>query len=449
MFHKQLFIFAHQLGDRSFYPSYLHLLKNQWRSYAELKEDQEKQLRHLISFAYDNVPYYNRLFHQLKLKPSDVRFIADLEKLPILTKNIIKQNWEDLKPVGLNKMKYYEDMTSGSTGMPVYYRLSRKDRFFSGAILYRGWGYGGYELGDRMVFLAGASLNVGTKTTANKKIQEFVRNTRMLSTFGMSEQDMREYVDVINSFKPRFIRGYASSIFFFAKWLEESNLYIHSPEFIFTTTEKLLPYMREKISETFHCEVLDGYGLNDGGIGAYECPEHRGFHIDTERGLMEIVDEKGIQIQQGEGKILATSLGNYAMPFIRYDTGDVGNLVPEDDVCACGRGYRLLKEIIGRSADFLVAPDGRYVQGWYLAMLIAHKDIWENQVKEFQVVQKVPHKIIINVVPEPNFDERLLSRIQQYVNERELGWDLELRIVNEIERTRTGKYRFIINEIPK
>ena len=138
MFNKSLFIFAHSLGDRSFYSTYKQFVKNQYRPYSELKAEQEKQLKHMISFAYKNVPYYKKLFKSLKLGPGDIKRIVDLEKLPILTKDIIKNNWEDFKPINLSYLKYYERSTGGSTGTPFQYMLSKHDRFLSGALLYRG-----------------------------------------------------------------------------------------------------------------------------------------------------------------------------------------------------------------------------------------------------------------------------------------------------------------------
>jgi len=444
MLQKGLFLLGHEIGDLHFYSSYKYLQKNQWKKHKDLMIEQEKKLRTAIHYAFENVPYYTKLFQQLNLKPSDIRTQSDLERLPVLNKEIIKQNWEEFKPLGLRTVKYQELMTGGSTGTPFLYRLSQSDRFFGGAVLYRGWGYGGYELGDRMVMLAGTSLSVGTRSTVSNKIHEMGRNIRMLSSFDMGEHEMHGYTKIINAFKPRFIRGYASSIYFFAKWVEEHDLTIHSPAAVFTTAEKLYPHMREKIATAFQCEVLDGYGLNDGGISANECLEHTGFHIDTERSLFEVVDEKGSQVESGDGKILATSLGNSAMSFIRYETGDMGNLLPEEDTCACGRGYRLLKEIIGRSADILTSPDGKHVHGWYLGMLVA--EFWKDQVKEFQVVQETPTKIVFNIVPEPHFNERVLDTIQQNMFERGFTWELELKVVNSIDKTRAGKYRWVINK---
>lgn len=164
MFHKSLFIFAHQLGERGFYPTYKNLVATQWKPYSEQKKAQEKQLKHLLNFSYKNVPYYHKLFNKLKLDPGEIRTLEDLEKLPILNKAIIKENFEDFKPLNLNSMKYYINSTGGSTGNPLHFRLLKYDRFFNGASLYRGWGYAGYELGDKMVFLAGSSLDVGSSS---------------------------------------------------------------------------------------------------------------------------------------------------------------------------------------------------------------------------------------------------------------------------------------------
>ena len=442
MFNRELFILAHQAADRNFYSIYKKLIQNQWKSYDELKEEQEKQLRHMINFAYKNVPYYHKLFNDLILVPEDIKKVEDLQKLPVLTKENIKSNWEDFQPVNLNKMHYYEGVTGGSTGNPLKYRLSKFDRFLSGALLYRGWGYGGYGLGDKMVFLAGSSLDIGTKSYLAKRVHEIARNIMKLSSFDMGETEMREYVNIINSSKPKFLRGYASSIYFFANWIEKNNLKIDQPLLIFTTSEKLYPHMKEQIGKIFHCEVLDTYGLNDGGISAYECQEHAGLHIDTERGIMEIADPEGNQLETGSGKILATSLYNYSMPFIRYDTNDLGNLT--DDICSCGRGYKLLKEVVGRSVDFLLTPEGKNVNGWFFIYIF-----WKfcQGIQEYQIIQEKLDKIIIKIVTDEYFDEKQLNKILQEVRLKSEGWNVEFKFVDKIDKTGAGKYKYVINEI--
>jgi len=444
LFRKGLFIFAHQIGDPRFNSTYKKLVKNQWKSYPELKADQDSQLRTMIEYAYTNVPYYHRVFRELNIKPDDIKGISDLERLPILTKEIIKQNWDEFIPLNINKTRYYSQATGGSTGTPLKYRLDKFDRFLGGALMYRGWGYGGYKLGDKMVFLAGLSLNVGTKA------HEISRNIKKLSSYDMGEEDMRSYVKIINLLNPRFIRGQAYSIYFFSKWIKDNDLSIQNPLSVFTTAEMLYPHMREMIEDVFNCKVYDGYGLNDGGISAYECPEHSGLHIDTERSVMEVVNQDGHQMNDGEGQILATSLHNYAMPFIRYDTGDLGHIISEN--CNCGRGYRLLKRVTGRQLEMLMTPEGKYIHGFFFNHIL--KEI--NGVKEFQVLQKTLNKIVIKIVPEDDFDDKLLDQInKQLVPIRELigrkseAWEVEFKIVEKIERTRGGKFRYVINEMKK
>lgn len=441
MFRRLLLILAYSAWDRNFYSTYKRLMESQWKSYDELKKEQEKELRNMINFCYKEVPYYHKLFKELKLSSDDIKTIEDLEKLPILTKEIIKQNWEDFKPINLNQMQSYERATGGSTGTPLKYRLYKFDRFLGWAMLYRGWGYAGYELGDKVVFLAGSSLAIETKSNVVTRVHEITRNIRKLSSFDMGDKEMSEYAAIFNSFEPKFIRGYASSIYFFAKWIEESNIETHQPLAVLTTTEKLYPNMRDKIKEVFNCDVYDGYGLNDGGVSAYECPEHCGLHIDTERSIMEVVDNDGHQLENGEGLILATSLCNFAMPFIRYDTGDLGYII--DDVCGCGRGYKLLKEVVGRQQEMLQTPEGKYIHGEFFTHIF-----WEvGGVKEFQVVQEALDRIVIKIVPEEDFDEKQLDKIREIIRKRSEGWNVEFKFVDTIDRTRAGKYKFIINNI--
>lgn len=441
MIRKAVFILAHEMGDPSFFTTYRKLQSAQWRPEEELRRDQEKALKRIISFSYEEIPYYRSLFKSLNLLPGDIRSIEDLEKLPVLTKETIKAHWSDFTPVSLSSMKYSARATGGSTGAPLQYRLSNQDRFFGVALLYRGWGYGGYDLGDRMVFLAGTSLDVGRGSRLSSTAQEIARNILKLSSFDMGDPEMRQYATILASSKTRFLRGYASSIYFFARWLEENDVSVPALDAVFTTAEKLFPHARMTIERVFGCRVYDNYGLNDGGISAFECSEHAGLHIDSERGLMEIVDRNDRPINEGEGRILATSLYNFAMPFIRYDTGDAG--VVADDICPCGRPYPLLKEILGRQQEMLFTPGGGSVHGGFINHIF-----WQfPHVKEFQVVQKEIGTLIINIVPEPSFEEKEMDEMRMLLDSQGKGWDVQFRLVDEIDRSRAGKYKYIINEM--
>ncbi len=442
MLHKLLFIGIHQLSDRNFYFQYKKLLKNQRRSYGDLKQEQDKRLKSIIHFAINNVQYYDNLFKRLNIRPSKIKTIEDLETLPILTKEEINANRHAFEPRHLPSTKYYERATGGTTGTPMQYRISKEDRSLSGALLYRGWGYAGYALGDKMVFFGGGSINVGNQPALTAFFHERTRNIRKLSSFDMEEKVLHSYVATINSFRPKYVRGYATSIFFLANWIGQNDITVNSPDAIFTTAEKLYPHMRKTIENVFSTEVFDGYGLNDGGVSAYECPEHTGLHIDTERSILEVVDKEGHQIERGEGRVIATSLNNYAMPFLRYETGDEAYII--DDACQCGRETRLLKEIVGRSVDILITPEGKSIHGWFFLYIF-----WKHGygIKEYQVIQESVDRIVINCVVQEYFNCENVEIIKDIVHEKSPKWNVEFKYVDAIDRTSAGKYKFIINNI--
>lgn len=160
MFDRLKFVAAHEAGHGGFYPDYLRLKQNERRPLEVLKAEQKLALRRMLQYAGDNVPYYHRLFRILNFDPSAFRNLEDLQQLPILTKETVKTHYDELVSSRIRRIPHIEETTGGSTGTPMKYLVSQRDRLLGGALLYRGWGYAGYELGDRMVFLAGMSLGV-------------------------------------------------------------------------------------------------------------------------------------------------------------------------------------------------------------------------------------------------------------------------------------------------
>jgi phenylacetate-CoA ligase len=441
MLDRLKFIAAHEAGYGGFYPDYIRLKQNERRSLEVLQAEQNIALRRMLQYACDNVPYYRRLFRILNFDPSSFRSIDDLQQLPIMTKETVKQHFDELVSTRIRRIPHITESTGGSTGTPMRYLVSQRDRMLGGALLYRGWGYAGYQLGDRMVFLAGMSLGVDPKRQLIKSTHEFFRNIRKLSTLNMGEQEMRGYVKVLGSFKPRFIRGYASSVYAFARWAQCNDFRVHQPEAVFTTSEKLYPRMRDTIANVFGCDVFDGYGLYDGGLTAFECPEHKGMHVDMERSVMELVNDEGCQVTSGQGRIIATGLMNYAMPLIRYDTDDIG--IVGDDLCPCGRPYPLLNEVCGRSGDFLYTPEGKAVHSLLFAYIFDELP-W---VKEYQVVQERLDRITIRVIPDRGFDERKLDNARALIQKQSDAWEVDFAVVDQIEKTRSGKYKYIVNNM--
>jgi len=144
-------------------------MKSQWLKYVELEKKAEEQLRNIISYAYNHMPYYKELLTNLNISVNDIKTIKDLQKLPILTKEIIKINHNAFISDNINSLKYINGSTGGSTGIPLKYRMSLEDYERGIALLYRGWSMTGYRLGDKLAILAEKSLIPDSKTDIKKK----------------------------------------------------------------------------------------------------------------------------------------------------------------------------------------------------------------------------------------------------------------------------------------
>ena len=443
--HKSLFIIGYTIKNRNFLKHYNFVKKNEFKSHEELKGYQEEKLQKLIKFSYNQVPYYSKLFKNLYLQPEDIQTIEDLEKLPILTKEMIRNNQKDFIPLDLKEQKYDNSSTGGSTGEPLYYKLSKDDGILGLAILYAKWGNSGYELGDTVGVIAGSSLMPTTKSKLVDNIKAFMMNYKKYSSFDLSEKYMDEIVTGLNKSKPKYLRGYASSIYLFARHIKDKNLkFTFHPKGVFTTAEILFDYQRELIEDVFGCKVFNQYGLNDGGISAFECEMHKGLHVDMIRSIMEVVDENGNQLEAGkEGHILATSLYNYAMPFIRYDSGDLGVLLGKN--CECGRHAPLLEKVVGRVSDFIYAPNGNKIHGEFFSHIFYELD-W---VKQFQIVQKRVDEVIVKIVPDSDdkINENDMERMKRIIINRTGKMDIIIEIIDEIETTKAGKWKFIVSEV--
>lgn len=437
---RAIFILAHELMSPGFYSMYRGLLQNQWKPPAHLQKAQDMSLRRMIRYCYERIPFYKRHLDKANVEPSQIHGFEDLERIPPITKEDIRRNKESFWPQE-HSPSYYIRNTGGTTGTPLRYKISRRERFLGASILYRGWSAGGYRLGDPILFLAGSSLLPNVESRVMKRLNEISRNTKFLSAFSMDDEQLECYADVLQSWKPRFLRGYPSALSEFVDFLEEGGFDNPPIKAIFTTSEKLFPKVRGKLGSFFEARVFDGYGANDGGISTFECEEGH-IHIDMERSILEVVDKDNHQIEEGEGEVLATSLHNYAMPFIRYKIGD--RAVITSEMCSCGRGLPLLQEIIGRSVSIFVTPDGSTVHGWFFLYIF-----WEigEEVARYRVTQKTREDVSIQVVPGPSFSPSTTKRISKLVKSKCADWTVDIQVVDSIPESPSGKRIFVESEV--
>lgn len=343
--------------------SYREQMRSQWLAPGELQSLQRRKLARLLRHAYDNVPYYRRVFDERGLRPDDVRDFADLAALPILNKTVIRENFEDLQAENRARFAPRRNQTSGSTGQPLVFFWDRDAHSAGWPNAWRAFAVAGFQLGDRLLILSGGAL-MPKVTPLRQRIYYAFMGITQLRAYHLSEEEMDAYVAYLAATPnhPRYLYGYASAAYLFGRYLLSRGRRDVRFRAIFTTAEVLSPQQRTVIEEAFGCRVYDTYGNNESCLAAFECERHDGLHYAMENAYLEVLDDCGAPAPAGEtGRFIATNLENYAMPFIRYDGGDLGTL--RDDPCPCGRGLLRIGNIMGRSRDFIYTPDGREVHG--------------------------------------------------------------------------------------
>ena len=421
------------------------LMKTQWWSLNELIEFQNNRVRYLVHHAYKNVPYYHNQWKKIGIHPDNIKTVDDLKKLPIVTKEIIKSNFQDFISLDANKRKKKLNGTGGSTGKPLQYWLDMEAWSMGWAANYRLFTYAGWKFGDKMVYFGGSSIVPADKNWKREVKNRLIDRVTPISSFDISDENLKSYYTLLTQIKkPFFLRGYASSVYLLAKFMEENNY--KPPEklrAIFTTAEKLHKFQRETIENVFGVDVYDNYGCNDGGANAGECKEHNGLHISMERAVHGVLtdDDELVYTQDATGSIVLTDLWNFAFPFINY--------LPEDYVtisfekCGCGRNLPRVTDIHGRIQDFLVTPEGTKIHGEFISHIF-----WRVKgVKEFQVIQRKIDELGINIVPEKNFDSNQISLIKEIIKNKVPSWEVQINLVDEIKKGKNGKYKFVINEV--
>jgi phenylacetate-CoA ligase len=288
------------------------LLKSQYWTKDKLISYQEMRLQDLIRHVYENVPYYKEWFRSHGIKPENIKHLEDLYKLPVISKTEIRKNpgifisnkIEDKKPLCLN--------SSGSTGEPFEYFLSRSAFSMKYAAALRGWTWMGYRLGDRY-----AKLSQNKRLSGLKKIQDILNRSIYIYTPDLSDQSLRNIIRILEKQKPLFLRCYPDPLLFLAQVLRDNNKTIKGIKAINTTGNILTSEARRIIEERFNCPIFDSYSC-EGGALFYEGPNRDNYLGSMEYAITEVLDNRLSEVNPGEtGLHVTTDLHNFAMPLIR------------------------------------------------------------------------------------------------------------------------------------
>ncbi len=315
---------------------------------AELEKLQLKRLKHIVNYCYGNIPFYREKFRKAGIKPSDIKTLGDVERIPYTTKQDLRDNY----PFGMVAVPSSSinriHASSGTTGKPTVVAYTRGDLDVWTDLMARELYMVGVSEEDTVqliynyaFFTGGFGFSQGAERIGAAVIPAGVGNTR-------------KQIQVMRDFNVSVFSSTPSYALHLAEVLEEQDLGVEDMGLrvgVFGA-EPWSEAIRGRIEKYFGIDAFDNYGLSEmcGPGVCIECGQKEGMHLWGDHFLPEIVDSEGNHSDTGE--LVLSTLTKEALPLLRYRTGDLTSFL--DDDCACGRTHRRIARIMGRVDDMLI-----------------------------------------------------------------------------------------------
>lgn len=435
--HDERYARARQLRAQQFAPP------------GEWQARQRQRVQALLVHAQAQVPYYRRLLAERGVTRPEQITAATLRLLPVLTKRELSGAFTELLAGDVSARSSFRNTSGGSTGEPTVFVQDRDYAAWAEAtkLLFDSWT--GFELGERRVRLWGSTRDLFSGPGLRRHLGQAVMNERWLNAFEMTPDTMDRYVQVIDTFRPALLLGYSDALFTLAQHIQARGVKLRPPRAVMSSAGNLYPAARQTIAAAFGAPVFDRYGSREVGDVACECASGT-LHLNPWTHLVEILDDQGRALPPGEvGRVTVTVLGNWSMPLLRYDIGDLGALAPARR-CACGRSLPALSGLHGRTTDCFVLPSGGRVMAEAMIHLIGVELALPN-LQKFQVVQRAPAQVTLRLVtrsgePLHAADEERVRRGLRRMLLDEVTPELEY--CERIPPSPSGKYRYTVSLLP-
>lgn len=420
------------------------LEQSQYWPRARIEALQLERLRALLLRAGQKVPYYREQFAAIGFDPArDLHGLADLARLPLLDKAAIRAHGEALKADDAEGLARFS--TGGSTGEPLSFYIGRLRVSHDVAAKWRATRWWNVDIGDPEIVVWGSPIELGAQDRV-RMLRDRLLRTELLPAFETSAAQLDRFLARIRARRPKMLFGYPTVLSHIARHAEQKGQRMDDLgiRVAFVTSECLYDAQREQITRVFGCPVANGYGGRDAGFIAHQCPAG-GMHITAEDIIVEVLGEDGRPVAPGQaGEVVVTNLLTGDYPFIRYRTGDIGVL--DTAACSCGRTLPLVREIKGRTTDFMILKDGTVLHSAALAYVM--RDLPE--VQAFKIIQETLDWTRLQVVLAEPLSEALRTRLRQGF-ERRLGAGVKVDVeqVAAIAPEKSGKYRYLVSKLDK
>lgn len=433
---------GNQLGyglryGKSFSKVYEELRKTEFFPEEELDNIVKEKLIEQIKYAYKYVPYYRENYNENDVKTMDS--LSDIERFPFIDKEIVKSNEDQFISDKFKKSELIQKKTSGSTGMPLAIYMNKDTTLKEWAFVVHIW--------ERIGFTSKSSrILMREIEDKNKGICYFdgLKNELRIDISNMTPENMEIYCKAIERYKPDYIHGYPSATLQLCKFIEKRGIK-HQFKGVLPSSEGMSKEEVNYIKRVLNCPCLSFYGHTERLVMAGQCECSECYHVEPLYGYCELIDKNGEVIrEEGKtGEIVATGFCNTGMPLIRYKTGDLAEWSLKK--CSCGRNYKLLKKLEGRTTEYLVDRNNNKI-----SLTAFRYSFYEQHVNSFQFYQDEPGKVFVRIIPEEDFTELDKKNILQTLEE-DCNSQIEFSIekVKSISKKKSGKRELIIQKLDK
>ncbi|MCL4487838.1 MAG: hypothetical protein M1570_06870 [Chloroflexi bacterium] len=378
-----------------------NLLHNYRRPLGELQQLQDHRLRALVQHAYDRVPYYRELFKSAGLTPKDIQTVRDLPRIPVTTKGALRSlPIENRIASGTNLETCNVRLTSGTTGEPFKVIFSRQDYRMRQLVDFRSLLTIGVRPWDRVAILGPRDMR---PKGWHERLGLF--RTEVIS----SAWDLETQIQRLRDYQPTILWAYAHLLDGIVDELDGHLSSVVRPRAVITSAFQLPERAARALRADLGTVLFNFYGAMEVGRIAHECPAHRGLHVNSDRLILECVQDEASTAADGTGSAIVTALDCFTMPFIRYRLGDLVAFAGER--CMCGSSFPLIRAPQGREYDLFVLPSGRRIEMMWLTLTLRAIPV----IERYRVIQERPDFVVVDLSfwsePEPGFLDDLKRRI--------------------------------------
>jgi phenylacetate-CoA ligase len=408
------------------------LLKNFPFDSKHIASIQLQKLQKLVVHAYRNFNFYKQLMDNAGFDPYSLNSIEDLEKLPIIEKEMYREfTYSIVKGnPSFYSSKFHIDGTSGSTGIPLKIYRSWKERAMIKAGLLRGLRLNGYRIFDRTFWIVSP--------------HRLLKRDSFFQKLGIMPRDNVSYLDTPeNMYKcymksnPDILIANKSQLVQLSLTIKRVGVDIKKPKITVCGAETLDANSRMLIQEIFGEETLvEIYGAIECGILGFGLKKEGFLHPSLDTHIIEL-DNDGT-VNKTRGNCIVTALDIFSFPLIRYRLGD---WIEMEEF----KGYPIIKSILGRMDDWITWKDGARIPFHFFYEVMERRV----EIRQFRIIQENYDLIRILIVLRSNVSEEQVKKILYHELKSEINAEVtyEIEFVESISPDPTGKLRMVVSRI--